>query len=159
MHHELSSLRRRNDCVLGVLSTFLAAAFLLALTVPGALAQVQHVVNPFAGATVYLNPDYTNEVNSAIATELAGSTLAKQMAVVATYPTAVWMDRMAAIRGGSANNGRLGLAQHITTALSQQKGTQPVVVEIVIYDLPDRDCAALASNGEISIAANPPSWQ
>src|ERR1700685_4677135 len=66
------------------------------------------------------------------------------------------MDRMAAIAGGSSNNGRLGLAQHITTALSQQKGTQPVVIEIVIYDLPDRDCAALASNGEISINPNPP---
>ena len=30
---------------------------LLALNVPAAFAQ--HVANPFAGATVYLNPDYT----------------------------------------------------------------------------------------------------
>ncbi len=26
------------------------------------------------------------------------------------------------------------------------------LVQIVVYDLPDRDCAALASNGEFSIA-------
>ena len=135
-------------------SIWLAALF-LALAVPAAFAQ--HVANPFAGATVYVNPDYTKEVNSAIATLPAGSTLANQMAVVATYPTAVWLDRMAAIAGGTANSGRLSLQQHIQAALSQQKGTQPVVVELVIYDLPDRDCAALASNGEISIAANPPS--
>jgi len=86
----------------------------------------------------------------------AGSTLANQMSVVATYPTAVWLDRMAAIAGGSANGGRLGLQQHVQAALAQQKGAQPIVVELVIYDLPDRDCAALASNGEISIAPNPP---
>jgi cellulose 1,4-beta-cellobiosidase len=130
------------------------ALLLLAIDVPVALAQ--HVVNPFAGATVYVNPDYTNEVNVAVAAQPAGSTLAKQMAVVATYPTAVWLDRMAAITGGTANGGRKSLQQHIQAALAQQKGTQPVVVQLVIYDLPDRDCAALASNGEISIAANPP---
>jgi cellulose 1,4-beta-cellobiosidase len=78
------------------------------------------------------------------------------MNIVAGYPTAVWMDKMAAITGGSANGGRLGLAQHITAALAQQTGNQPVVVTLVIYDLPQRDCAALASNGEISIAPNPP---
>jgi cellulose 1,4-beta-cellobiosidase len=127
---------------------------LLAIDVPVAVAQ--HVANPFAGATQYVNPDYTKEVNSAIATLPAGSALAQQMSVVATYPTAVWLDRMAAIAGGSANSGRMSLQQHIQAALAQQKGTQPVVVELVIYDLPDRDCAALASNGEISIAPNPP---
>jgi cellulose 1,4-beta-cellobiosidase len=127
---------------------------LLAIDVP--LAVAQHVANPFSGATQYVNPDYTKEVNSAIATLPAGSALANQMSVVATYPTAVWLDRMAAIAGGSANNGRMSLQQHIQAALAQQKGTQPIVVELVIYDLPDRDCAALASNGEISIAPNPP---
>jgi cellulose 1,4-beta-cellobiosidase len=132
------------------------AVFLLTLLARGAFAQVTHVANPYAGATVYVNPNYTTEVNSAIAAQPAGSALANQMAVVATYPTAVWMDHMAAIAGGSANSGRLGLAAHITAALAQQQGTQPVVVQIVIYDLPDRDCAALASNGEISIAPNPP---
>jgi cellulose 1,4-beta-cellobiosidase len=133
--------------------TSLALLF-LAIDVPTAFAQ--HVVNPFAGATQYVNPDYAKEVNSAIATLPPGSALANQMSVVATYPTAVWLDRMAAIAGGAANNGRMSLQQHIQAALAQQKGTQPIVVELVIYDLPDRDCAALASNGEISIAPNPP---
>ncbi|MGA2888645.1 MAG: glycoside hydrolase family 6 protein [Terracidiphilus sp.] len=128
------------------------AVFALLLVLLTTNAYAQHVANPFVGATQYLNPDYTSEVNSAIATVPAGSTLAQQMATVATYPTAVWMDHMGAIAG--PNSGRLTLAQHITAALAQQTGTQPVVMEIVIYDLPDRDCAALASNGEISIAGN-----
>jgi cellulose 1,4-beta-cellobiosidase len=128
------------------------AALLLPLVAPSAFAQT-HVANPYSGATQYLNPDYTAEVNTAIAAEPSGSTLAKQMAVVATYPTAVWLDHIAAIAG--PNNGRLTLQQHITAALAQQaaSGTgEPIVVTLVIYDLPDRDCAALASNGELSIA-------
>jgi cellulose 1,4-beta-cellobiosidase len=117
----------------------------------------QHVTNPYAGAIQYLNPDYTAEINTAVAQQASGSALAQQMAVVATYPTAVWLDRIAAIAGGSQNSGRLSLSQHITTALSQQaaSGTElPIVLTLVIYDLPDRDCAALASNGELSIAGN-----
>jgi len=117
----------------------------------GAFAQtVSHVTNPFAGAQFYVNPDWTNEVATAAAGQPA--TLANQMTVVGTYPTAVWMDHIGAISGG---NGRMSLQQHITAALAQQakSGTnQPIVVELVIYDLPDRDCAALASNGELSIA-------
>jgi cellulose 1,4-beta-cellobiosidase len=126
----------------------------LALVVSNAFAQ--HVANPFVGATQYLNPDYANEVGAVIA-QTSNAQLKAQMTTVASYPTAVWMDSMAAIAGGSANNSRLSLAQHIAAALAQQTGSQPVVMTLVIYDLPQRDCAALASNGEISIAANPPS--
>jgi len=130
-----------------------ALLMMLALAAPGAFAQtVTHVTNPFAGAQFYVNPDWTNEV--ATATVGQPTTLANQMKVVGTYPTAVWLDRIAAISGG---NGRKSLLEHVNAALAQQaaSGTnQPIVVELVIYDLPDRDCAALASNGELSIAGN-----
>ena len=128
------------------------AISLLTLVAPGAFAQVTHVSNPYAGATVYASPDYTTEVAAAVATEPAGSALANQMTVVGKTPTFVWLDRIAAIAGGSVNSGRLGLQGHITAALAQQSGSTPIVVQLVIYDLPDRDCAALASNGELSIA-------
>ena len=130
--------------------------FILALAAPAAFAQtVTHVTNPFAGAQFYVNPDWTKEVQTASAAQPAGSTLANQMAVVGTYPTAVWLDHIGAITGGAGAGGRLSLQQHINAALSQQSASgtsQPIVVELVIYDLPDRDCAALASNGELSIA-------
>jgi cellulase/cellobiase CelA1 len=128
------------------------AALLLTLVVPDVFAQT-HVTNPFVGAKVYLNPDYTTEVNTAVAAQPAGSTLAEQMNTVASYPTAVWLDRIAAVQGGSVNSGRLGLQGHIDAAVAQAGGS-PIVIELVIYDLPDRDCAALASNGELSIAGN-----
>jgi cellulase/cellobiase CelA1 len=110
-----------------------------------------HVSNPYVGAKVYVSPDWTNEVGTAVATEPAGSALAEQMAVVGNTPTFVWMDHIGAIYGGAAGGGRMSLAQHITAAASQANGA-PIVVQLVIYDLPDRDCAALASNGELSIA-------
>jgi cellulose 1,4-beta-cellobiosidase len=47
----------------------------------------------------------------------------------------------------------MGLQAHLDAALTQQQGATPEVVEIVIYDLPGRDCAALASNGEIPATA------
>ena len=127
---------------------------MLAIGASGAFAQtVTHVTNPFAGATFYVNPDWTNEVKTAAAT--SSGTLAAQMNVVGTYPTAVWLDHIGAITGGAAAGGRMSLQQHINAALAQQSASgtnQPIVVELVIYDLPDRDCAALASNGELSIA-------
>jgi cellulose 1,4-beta-cellobiosidase len=39
-------------------------------------------------------------------------------------------------------------------ALNKAGASPPVVGTFVVYDLPDRDCAALASNGEYSIANN-----
>ena len=128
------------------------AILLLTICTPSAIAQT-HVANPFVGAKVYVNPDYTNEVATAIATEPAGSTLAGQMAVVGNTPTFVWLDRIAAIYGGSVNSNRLGLQGHINAAVAQANGAE-IIVPLVIYDLPDRDCAALASGGELSIAGN-----
>ena len=131
--------------------TVLAALF-LTLVAPGVFAQT-HVANPYVGAKVYVSPDWTTEVGTAVATEPAGSTLAQQMSVVGNTPTFVWMDHIGAIYGGAAGGGRMSLAQHIAAAVSQAAGSE-IVVQLVIYDLPDRDCAALASNGELSIAGS-----
>jgi cellulose 1,4-beta-cellobiosidase len=132
----------------------LLVAAMLAVIAPNAVAQ--HVANPFVGAKQYVNPDYATKIDGVIA-QVTDATLISQMKTVQGYPTAVWLDSMKAITGGATNNGRLSLAQHINTALQQQGGgSQPIVLTLVIYDLPDRDCSALASNGEISIAARPP---
>jgi cellulose 1,4-beta-cellobiosidase len=64
---------------------------------------------------------------------------------IANQSTAVWLDRIAAIAGV---NGGMGLKDHLDEAVSQAGG-QPLTIEFVIYDLPGRDCSALASNGEL----------
>jgi cellulose 1,4-beta-cellobiosidase len=99
-----------------------------------------HVANPFVGATGYLNPDYVKEVNAQASADGSAAEGA-----VAKYPTAIWMDHIGAIAG---DGGRLGLQAQMDNALAQA-ANGPVTIEVVIYDLPGRDCAALASNGEI----------
>lgn len=43
----------------------------------------------------------------------------------------------------------MALGTYLADAASGNK-----LIQIVVYDLPDRDCSALASNGEFSIANN-----
>jgi cellulose 1,4-beta-cellobiosidase len=66
---------------------------------------------------------------------------------VANQPTAIWLDRIAAIEGtpNSQSNGAMGVRDHLDAALASGAG----YIQFVIYDLPGRDCAALSSNGEL----------
>ncbi|MDQ0374553.1 cellulose 1,4-beta-cellobiosidase [Cellulomonas humilata] len=126
-----------------------AAAAMALLAAPlcittSASAAEAHVDNPFAGATQYVNPTYAAAVESA-ATRAGDATLAAKMRTVAKQPTAVWMDRISAITGNADGN---GLKFHLDNAVAQ-KGSGPIVFNLVIYDLPGRDCFALASNGEL----------
>jgi cellulose 1,4-beta-cellobiosidase len=92
------------------------------------------VDNPYVGADVYVNPEWSANA----AAEPGGSRIADQ-------PTGVWMDRIAAIEGV---NGGMGLRDNLDAA-DTQAGGDPLVVQVVIYNLPGRDCSALASNGEL----------
>jgi cellulose 1,4-beta-cellobiosidase len=156
--HSDSEKHLENDMQIEWFHRFLlkaTCALLLAGNAAGAFAQ-QHVSNPFVGATPYVNPDYAKEVQALMATT-TDPVLKAKMNTVTTYSTGIWLDRIAAIAGDSAHGGRLGLQEQLDNAvLKQQSAGRPVLVPLVIYDLPDRDCAARASNGELSIAANPP---
>jgi cellulose 1,4-beta-cellobiosidase len=99
-----------------------------------------HVDNPYVGARGYVNPDWAANVN----TVSGGNRISNQS-------TAVWMDRIAAIAGTTSAR---GLRSHLDAAVTQMGTGTPVTIQIVIYDLPNRDCSALASNGELLIAQN-----
>ncbi|MFL6124116.1 glycoside hydrolase family 6 protein [Actinophytocola sp.] len=106
-------------------------------TDPGTPPAGNRVDNPYVGATQYVNADWS----ALAAAEPGGSRVANQ-------PTGVWMDRIAAING---TTGARGLAAHLDSAVQQDaaNGSNALVFQVVIYDLPGRDCAALASNGEL----------
>jgi cellulose 1,4-beta-cellobiosidase len=92
--------------------------------------------NPYAGVQGYVNPEWKAKAEG----EPGGNR-------VSNNPTAVWLDRIAAIAGttGSSSNGSMGMRAHLDAALAQGAG----YIQFVICDLPGRDCAALASNGEL----------
>ncbi|MGV8977455.1 MAG: glycoside hydrolase family 6 protein [Cellulomonas sp.] len=117
----------------------------LTLVSTSADAVESHVDNPYAGATQYVNATWSDNVVAA-AGRATSSTLAAKMLAIKGQPTAVWMDRISAIAG---NADGLGLKHHLDAAVAQKQGTTPIVFNVVIYDLPGRDCYALASNGEL----------
>jgi cellulose 1,4-beta-cellobiosidase len=104
-----------------------------------------HVADPFTGAKPYLNPDFVGEVNAQATAD--GSAAEGR---VANYQTAIWLDSKASItNGNTGSGGHTSLMQQLTNAAAAGTASTPSLVEIVVYDLPGRDCAALASNGEI----------
>ncbi|KAG8961663.1 hypothetical protein FRC05_005837 [Tulasnella sp. 425] len=98
--------------------------------------------NPYeSGYTTYLSPYYIAEVNAAIATQ-SSATLKTKSAAVAKIPNFTWFDTADKVPT---------LSTYLADAQSQSSKS---IVQIVVYDLPDRDCHAKASNGEYHIANN-----
>jgi len=111
---------------------FVVFAFLASLSC--ALAQ-----NPFQGVQLYVNPDYQAEVQRTIN---ANPSLGPLLSKAQNIPAAYWIDTIARITNVT---GVLEGAK----AKQASTGTKQLTA-FVIYDLPTRDCAAAASNGELN---------
>lgn len=113
---------------------------------------------------IYLSPYYAAEV-AAAAKQISDPTLAAKAASVANIPTFTWLGAFTFALSlaywilillsvdSVAKIPDLGTYLADASALGKSTGTKQLL-QIVIYDLPDRDCAAKASNGEFSIANN-----
>jgi cellulose 1,4-beta-cellobiosidase len=100
--------------------------------------------NIFAGKTQWANPYYASEVsNLAIPTFVAqGKTaLASAAAKVAKVPSFTWLDTRAKIPS----------VREYLQKIRDDGLASTHVAPFVIYDLPDRDCSAAASNGELHL--------
>jgi len=91
--------------------------------------------NVFKKYTLHPNSFYRSEVEAA-AKAITDSSLAAKAAKVADVGTFLWLDTI-------ANIGKLD------TALADVPCEN--ILGLVIYDLPGRDCAAKASNGELAV--------
>ncbi|OUM62460.1 glycoside hydrolase family 6 protein [Piromyces sp. E2] len=104
-------------------------------------AQFTHSGNPFAGHEFFINPYYTNEVDAAIA-QMNDSSLKVKAEKMKQFSNAIWLDTI--------NNMNEWLERNLKDALAQQNASGKTVLTVfVVYDLPGRDCHALASNGEL----------
>ncbi|KAF2446595.1 glycoside hydrolase family 6 protein [Karstenula rhodostoma CBS 690.94] len=90
--------------------------------------------NPFASRSIYANKEYSKEVVAAAAS-MTDSALAAKASKVAEVGTFLWIDTRARI-------------SVIEDNLKDVPCNQ--LAAFVIYDLPGRDCAAKASNGELA---------
>jgi len=97
--------------------------------------------NPFLGANFFVSPDFETEIKGTIA---ANPSVASLLTKTLNISTAYWIDRIARIPN---------ITGVLDGAAAQTKSSGvPSLVSIIVYDLPNRDCAAAASNGEITCA-------
>ncbi|KAI1841545.1 hypothetical protein JX266_012297 [Neoarthrinium moseri] len=95
--------------------------------------------NPFVGVNQWANSYYASEV-----TAYAVPTLGAKAAAVAKVPSFMWLDTLSKVD--------LMATTLADIRAANKAGGTPNAGIFVVYDLPDRDCAAAASNGEYSIA-------
>ncbi|KAJ3014499.1 hypothetical protein HKX48_005115 [Thoreauomyces humboldtii] len=105
-----------------------------ALAAPAVTTTVSRAANPFDGAKGYVDIDWFRQIKSTLSTSNP-SLIDKIM-----FPTAVWIDSDAALPK---------IARHLKYAAKMATAAKPIVIQFVVYNLPGRDCHALASNGEI----------
>ncbi|KAF8598772.1 cellulase CEL6B [Ceratobasidium sp. AG-I] len=102
--------------------------------------------NPFAGKEIYANGRYKAQVQAeynALVSE-GNTALAAKVAKLTTVPVGIWIADRASVPN---------IGTYLQDANNIQSSTgKKQIVNLVIYDLPDRDCAAGASAGEYSSA-------
>merc|ERR1719216_683693 len=96
--------------------------------------------NPFKDQEFYLNPVNQQEYDASIAT--AEGKTKKTLMEMREVPSAYWIDIKAKVHGKGTRT-----VEGILKDASSK--SPPQLVVLIWYDLPNRDCDAHASNGEI----------
>ncbi|KAF2024738.1 cellobiohydrolase II [Setomelanomma holmii] len=97
--------------------------------------------NPFAGKNFYANPYYSSEVHTLAMPSLPAS-LKPAATAVAKVGSFVWMDTRAKVPT---------MDTYLADIKAKNAASANLMGTFVVYNLPDRDCTALASNGELKI--------
>lgn len=102
------------------------------------------VINPFADAALYNDPDFFAR---AMSVTTNNPLLKEAIAQVATQSTGIWVDHHAKLCGPT-RDGRMSLLAHLQKAQDEALlKSMPVVVPVVLFDLPGRDCGSGAAPG------------
>ncbi|TPX12823.1 uncharacterized protein E0L32_006703 [Thyridium curvatum] len=113
-------------------------------TAPGGGGSVGYTGNPFQGVQLWANNFYASEVSTLAMPSLSGP-MATKAAAVAKVPSFQWLDTRAKVPMMSDTLKDI-------RAANKAGASPPYAGQFVVYDLPERDCAAAASNGELSLA-------
>ncbi|KKY35374.1 putative exoglucanase 3 [Diaporthe ampelina] len=134
----------------------LAAVFFAVLSAAGpVLPRVGHRIlrrqadsNPFDGKKLFVNPTYAEKLEQTVESfAIAGDTAnADKTRAIKEIGTFVWISDIASLA-------------HIDTAIEDARAAQAEtgetqIVGLVLYNLPDRDCSAGESAGELIVSEN-----
>ena len=104
--------------------------------------------NPFSGRSLLVNPNYSEsleQTRQALVSAGDATSAAKVKFVQEKVGTFVWISNIALLTD---------IDEAIANArAAKQKGENPIV-GLVLYNIPDRDCSAGHSSGELSLAEN-----
>jgi len=109
-------------------------------SVPTEVSQMLKSSNPFEGPKFYVNPSYAEQAKESI--ESAEGQIKTTLEQMIQVPSAYWLDTKSKIRG----EGTKTMEGILKDAAAK---SPPELVTFIVYDLPNRDCHAKASNGEI----------
>ena len=101
--------------------------------------------NPFVDAKAYIDADYVRRVQS-----IRGDAGPWQDAIdlMTRQSTGIWLDHQAKLCGPT-RDGRMSLLAHLHKAEAQAQALgQAVVMPLVLFDLPGRDCSSGAAPGD-----------
>ena len=121
-----------------------AAGSALASTPAGAIAAGS---NPFANVNWYVPTSWKQEVYSSIAKYATNATQFDHIpaaVVAAQQPVAVW------IATNEAGDDLKWILKDASKA--GKKSNVPTLVQLIVYNLPDRDCSAASSEGEWKVS-------
>jgi cellulose 1,4-beta-cellobiosidase len=104
-------------------------------------SQQSDIGNPFVGSTYFVNPAYTSQVEAAANSHPSDAASIRKLAHI---PTAVWLDSIERAQS---------VTSVLQTAAQQASDGPPALTMFVVYDLPNRDCSAKSSAGELSSEA------
>ncbi len=114
-----------------------------AMDVKPAKKSAAPAVNPFEGAEFFRDPEYAKKVAS---TPTDDPEMKAKLEKLKQVPTALWLDRIDAVQQ---------IPKWMKEVKKQAKAAgKPVVPVFVVYDLPNRDCSAKASAGELKVEEN-----
>ncbi|CAE6383720.1 unnamed protein product [Rhizoctonia solani] len=122
-----------------------AATFIAGVSATPLASRQTTDVNPFSGKTFYKSPHYRASVEAEIErlNEAGKTELAAKAAKVAEVPTFIWISDTAAVST---------ISGYLKDAAAIQKSTgKKQIVQLVVYNLPERDCSAKASDGELHL--------
>jgi cellulose 1,4-beta-cellobiosidase len=96
--------------------------------------------NIFAGS-MYINPSYQEDIDKTI-TVTSDSVVLNNLKLIRNAPMAVWGDTRKSLRGTGTHTVEGALVDAASKSVKQ-------TLILVVYNLPNRDCNAKASNGEL----------
>lgn len=99
-------------------------------------------INPFLNKNFYVNPTFQKDIDSSLLTS-TDSTEIKNLKIARNAPSAYWLDVKSKVK---VDDTSLSSMNGILVDAIKKKSE---MVFFIVYDLPNRDCNAKASNGEL----------